>query len=272
MRNSDFWHKHDGTDRRPPLKRTAKARVRRVSQRDPVVLSADGSEIKSDAYRGRGDLRHVIIPEGVTHIGKSAFYGCKGLKSVTLPSTLEVIGDYAFRGCKRIKSIVIPEGVSNIGDYAFEDCKSLADVTLPNRLESIGFSIFGGCYYLNYNYYGKCKYLGSASNPYLMCDRAGGDLHPDTKIISNGAYRYSSEKYVILPDGLEIISPFAFTPLTSTDSAVEYISIPHSVKVVNKSAFYKCNSLSCISYHGTLDEWNSIYKGDAVPVSTRDSE
>ena len=267
MRHRDFWRKHDGTDRRPPLKRTAKARVRRVSRRDPVVLSADGSEIKSDAYRGRGDLRHVIIPEGVTHSGESAFYGCKWLKSVTLPSTLEVIGDYAFRGCKRIKSIVIPEGVSNIGTNAFEDCKNLEDVTLPNRLESIGFLIFGGCYYLNYNYYGRCKYLGSASNPYLMCKWAGGDLHPDTKIISTGAYHYSSEKYVILPDGLEIISAFAFT-----DSAVEYISIPHSVKVVNKNAFSGCKLLKCINYHGTLDEWNSIYKGDAVPVSTRDSE
>ena len=267
MRNKSFWNKRDGSDSRPTLKRTSKARVRRIDSREPIVIEIDGTEIVRDAYRGRTDLRHVIIPEGVTHIGTSAFYGCKRLKSVTLPSTLQSLGDYAFHGCKHLKSILIPEGVSNIGRRAFGDCKSLRSVTLPGDLVNFGSAAFGGCYALEYSYYEGGRYLGNARNPHLVCVKGAAELHPDTGIVASGAYAMSGIKHIIINSGVEHIGSLAFLR-----SRVEYIYIPHSIREIDADAFMECDALVNVSYNGTMDEWNTVYKGNAVPVSTTDSE
>ena len=37
---------------------------------------------------------HVIIPDGVTSIGKNTFFMCTSLISIVLPSSLTSIGDY----------------------------------------------------------------------------------------------------------------------------------------------------------------------------------
>ena len=43
-------------------------------------------------------ISNLIIPEGVTKIGRS-LRGCKSIKTVTIPETITEIDDYAFRGC-----------------------------------------------------------------------------------------------------------------------------------------------------------------------------
>ena len=41
----------------------------------------------------------VIIPEGVTTIGKDAFSHNSAIRSVTIPEGVKVIGNSAFGGC-----------------------------------------------------------------------------------------------------------------------------------------------------------------------------
>lgn len=50
-----------------------------------------------DAYRGQ--IKEVVLEEGVTGVGAYAFASCGDLEKITFPSTLSVIGRHAFRGC-----------------------------------------------------------------------------------------------------------------------------------------------------------------------------
>lgn len=87
----------------------------------------------------------VVIPEGVTTLGKNAFRANRSLTQLTLPSTISVIGQGAFSMCESLVDVVIPEGVTQISTDAFNDCESLVNVTLPKSLKTIGSNAFADC-------------------------------------------------------------------------------------------------------------------------------
>ena len=51
------------------------------------------------------EIHKIVLPTGITHIGKDAFQDCIGLRDIDLPYTLETIGDYSFNGCRRLITI-----------------------------------------------------------------------------------------------------------------------------------------------------------------------
>ena len=87
----------------------------------------------------------VIIPEGVTTIGDSAFRDCASLTSISIPSSVTSIGDNAFERCTALASVFIPSGVTSIGAFAFRGCRSLRSITIPDGVTHIAEHAFGGC-------------------------------------------------------------------------------------------------------------------------------
>ncbi len=71
------------------------------------------------SLREKAQIKSVVIPEGITYIGKGAFYCCTSLERVELPKSLRSIGSRAFSSCPALKSIDIPEGVTSIVGDAF---------------------------------------------------------------------------------------------------------------------------------------------------------
>ena len=53
----------------------------------------DGEDVNCEG------ITSVVIPKGITTIGRNAFYGCTELESVELPGSLTLIEYYAFRNC-----------------------------------------------------------------------------------------------------------------------------------------------------------------------------
>ena len=78
-----------------------------------MLLSKDGERLIA------GINGNVIIPAGVTSVGRCAFYGYEGLTSVTIPNTVTNIGMYAFNRCYGLTSVTIPDSVTGIESFAF---------------------------------------------------------------------------------------------------------------------------------------------------------
>ena len=134
--------------------------------------------IADEAFRACKKVKSVVVPEGVTTIGKNIFYLGGPLESLTLPSTLEKVGEKAFYSdniyrlyisdlaawCKiefegtghggnfemylnnqKLTEVTIPETVTEIKAYAFSGVKGLAKVTVPNHVTAIGKKAFFLC-------------------------------------------------------------------------------------------------------------------------------
>ena len=61
------------------------------------------------------DIKKIVIPESVEHIGYYAFWNCTSLESIEIPESIKHIGTHAFHYCTSLTSIEIPK-VSNTLD------------------------------------------------------------------------------------------------------------------------------------------------------------
>ena len=100
-----------------------------------VVIPEGVTAIGKEAFYHCESLTGINIPDGVTDIGFSAFCGCESLTSLRIPDSVTSIGKWAFEHCKSLTSVTIPDSVTSIGEWAFKDCKNLTSVTIPRRLE-----------------------------------------------------------------------------------------------------------------------------------------
>lgn len=70
------------------------------------------TEIAANAFKNQKKIRKVVIPSGVSKIGKKAFYGCKNLKNITIKTmklTKKNVGSKAFSGIHAKAVIKVPK-------------------------------------------------------------------------------------------------------------------------------------------------------------------
>ena len=54
---------------------------------------------------------HIEVPPGVTMVPERSFEDYKQLKTIIFPNTLKHIGNSAFKGCHRLQFVYLPEGL-----------------------------------------------------------------------------------------------------------------------------------------------------------------
>lgn len=103
---------------------------------------------KTHCYSIQGkesDTKKIVIPEGITWIGREAFKNWSALEEVILPESIKKIRHHSFEGCKNLKKIKFPEGLVQICESAFKDCTSLEEIEFGSQLVDLGPNAFRGC-------------------------------------------------------------------------------------------------------------------------------
>lgn len=155
--------------------------------------------------------KEVIIPEGVTSIGRNTFAYCHNLIHIAIPGTVKEIGEGAFNGCEKLSNITIPDGVRSIGASAFYNCSSLIQVTIPNGVKSIERDTFY-----------HCTSLKSVAIPNSV-----------TSIGDRAFYYCRNLTSITIPNKVKSIGPSAFWGCGLTK-----LFIPESVREIGINAFF----------------------------------
>ena len=109
-----------------------------------LTFKDDVTMINDEEFEGRNDIKKIVFPGTVDHIGNSAFFGCKSLREIVLQDGLRVIWEYAFSGCGKLKKIQFPASVEHICSSAFSCCKGLKEAVVHSNT-LMGDHVFSDC-------------------------------------------------------------------------------------------------------------------------------
>lgn len=186
-------------------------------------IMKDYAEGSRKPWESKGDVKQIIICEGVTHIGDHAFANSPATR-VSLPESLTSIGTRAFAGAA-ITAMTIPGSVTTIGVEVFWGCSDLTSLTIRDGVTAIESA------------FGKCTGLTELVLPDSV-----------TTIGTQAFYRCTGLRTVTLSKNLTSIGYMAFSGCTG-------------LTTIGRMAFDGCDP-TAVDYRGTQKEWNSIAIGN----------
>ena len=220
-------------------------------------------------FKLEGELKKVVIKDGVTNVGSYALFCLPAATQVTLPESVTRIGRYGIAMCSKLTGMSIPKGVTEIGDFglagdgltavtlpdglqslgrgAFDSCTSLTNTTLPAAITAVPGKCFADCTkLLNVKYAGtvttigdlafeSCKSLVTAPIPATVTELGASAF--------NGCVALTD---VTLPAGVTAIPDGCFQGCT----ALADMKLPGTVTSVGHNAFTGCTALGDVRCYG----------------------
>ena len=224
--------------------------------KDVNVVIPDGiTSIGRGAFKFRTQVVSVTIPNSVTSIETSAFLGCSNLTSVAIPDSVAEISSSAFEDCSSLPSIILPNRVRSIRTQTFSGCTSLASVTIPNSVTSIESNAFSGCTSLT-NITIPSSVTSVDTSVFQHCTGLTSVSIPDS-LTYIGSFMFSgctSLTNVSIPNGVTSIRNDAFNGCTGLTS----VTIPSSVTYIGYEAFNGCTALKDVYFAGTQAQWETF--------------
>ena len=220
-------------------------------------------------FKLEGELKKVVIKDGVTNVGNYALFFLPAATQVTLPDSVTSIGRYGIAMCSKLTGMSIPKSVTEIGDFglagdgltavtlpdelqslgrgAFDTCASLTNTTLPAAITAVPGKCFADCTkLLNVKYAGtvtaigdlafeSCKSLVTAPIPATVTELGASAF--------NGCVALTD---VTLPAGVTAIPDGCFQGCT----ALADMKLPGTVTSVGHNAFTGCTALKDVRCYG----------------------
>lgn len=251
--------------------------------KDSTVLIISGTGcMKNDVERDgcgnyypwskfRGNVKTLVLSEGVKNVAAYAFLDFAQLSTLNLPSSISDIGKFAFSGCSSLESVSIPSGVTCLPIGVFNKCSSLVSVDIPNTVTTIeksafyhssllssvnisesvsyiGGAAFSGCFLLSsISIPGNVAYIGGRAFEGCPFPVVNGARYADSYLIEPVGENSS----VVVNPGTRFISSSAF----DTRSVYKkYLSIvlSESVEVIGMWAFSGQTALKSINIPSSL--------------------
>lgn len=220
-------------------------------------------------FKLEGELKKVVIKDGVTNVSNYALFFLPAATQITLPESVTSIGRYGIALCSKLNGISLPRAVTAIGDFglagnsftavslpdglqalgrgAFDACVSLSGMTLPAAITAVPDKCFNDCTkLLTVDYKGEvtaigerafegCKSLTKAPIPATVTELGGSAF--------NGCIALTD---VTLPGGVTAVPDACFQGCT----ALTDMKLPGTVTSVGHNAFTGCKALKDVRCYG----------------------
>ena len=220
-------------------------------------------------FKLEGELKKVVIKDGVTNVSNYALFFLPAATQVTLPESVTSIGRYGIALCSKLNGISLPRAVTAIGDFglagnsftavslpdglqalgrgAFDACASLSGMTLPAAITAVPDKCFNDCTkLLTVDYKGEvtaigerafegCKSLIKAPIPAAVTALGVSAF--------NGCIALTD---VTLPGGVTAVPDGCFQDCT----ALADMKLPGTVTSVGHNAFTGCKALKDVRCYG----------------------
>lgn len=220
-------------------------------------------------FKLEGELKKVVIKDGVTNVSNYALFFLPAATQVTLPESVTSIGRYGIALCAKLKGISLPKAVTGIGDFglagnnftsislpdglqtlgrgAFDACASLSGMTLPAAITAVPDKCFDDCTkLLTVDYKGEVTAIGERA--FEGCKSlTKAPIPAAVTALGNSAFNGCiALTDVTLPGGVTAVPDACFQDCT----ALADMKLPATVTSVGHNAFTGCKALKDVRCYG----------------------
>lgn len=220
-------------------------------------------------FKLEGELKKVVIKDGVTNVSNYALFFLPAATQVTLPDSVTRIGRYGIALCSKLTGMSIPKGVTEIGDFglagdgltaitlpdglqtlgrgAFDACASLSGMTLPAAITAVPDKCFNDCTkLLTVDYKGEVTAIGERA--FEGCKSlTKAPIPAAVTALGNSAFNGCvALTDVTLPAGVTAVPDACFQGCT----ALKDMKLPGTVTSVGHNAFTGCKALKDVRCYG----------------------
>lgn len=188
----------------------------------------------------------ITLPESVTSIGRYGIALCSKLNGISLPRAVTAIGDFGLAG-NSFTAVSLPDGLQSLGRGAFDACASLSGMTLPAAITAVPDKCFNDCTkLLTVDYKGEVTAIGERA--FEGCKSlTKAPIPAAVTALGNSAFNGCiALTDVTLPAGVTAVPDACFQDCT----ALADMKIPGTVTSVGHNAFTGCKALTDVYCYG----------------------
>ena len=188
----------------------------------------------------------ITLPESVTSIGRYGIALCSKLNGISLPKAVTAIGDFGLAG-NSFTAVTLPDGLQALGRGAFDACASLSGMTLPAAITAVPDKCFNDCTkLLTVDYKGEVTAIGERA--FEGCKSlTKAPIPAAVTALGNSAFNGCiALTDVTLPGGVTAVPDACFQDCT----ALADMKLPGTVTSVGHNAFTGCTALGDVRCYG----------------------